>query len=255
MASVTGRALAVLSAFEVAAGEQAATAERVPSLSLSAIARRAGLPLTTAHRLVHELEAWQALERQPGGDYVVGRRLWQVGLLAPVQRELRDVARPFLQDLYETTRENVHLAVRDGLSALYVELVSGRGSVPVESRPGARLPLHATGVGKVLLAHAPAEVRDRATADPARVTRYTVVEPGRLRRELADTRRRGWARTVEEMTLGTWSVAVPVLGADGEVAAALGLVTRTQRRDLPRLAPALQVAAAGITRVLSGPVP
>ena len=243
--SVTSRAFAVLEAYD----------DRHLRLGLSELARRSGLPLTTTHRLVAELVAWGALERRTDGCYVVGRRLWQLGLLAPVHRELREVALPFLQDLYETTRENVHLAVRSGHEALYVERLHGHGSVPLVSRAGGRLPLHATGVGKVLLAHAPPEVVLRALDRPERVTRHTITEPGRLRRELADVRRRGYARTVEEMTLGTYSVAVPVVGGDGEVVAALGLVTTTMRKDLHRLAPALQVAAAGIARgLLPGPL-
>ena len=61
-----------------------------------------------------------------------------------------------MEDLYEATHENVQLAVLDGLDALFVEKISGRDSVPIVTRIGGRLPLHATGVGKVLLAHAPA---------------------------------------------------------------------------------------------------
>jgi DNA-binding IclR family transcriptional regulator len=239
--SVTSRALAVLRAFD----------DRHRRLTLSEVARRAELPLSTAHRLVTELVDGEALQRRADGSYVVGRWLWHLGLLAPVQVELRELALPFLQDLYDATRENVHLAVRDGRHALYVERVSGRTSVPVVSRAGGTLPLHATGVGKVLLAHAPDEVRQELLGGRLeRVTRHTVVEPGRLQRELAEVRRRGYARTSEEMTLGANSLAVPVLGADGDVVAALGVVTGTLRKDLPRLAPALQVAAAGITRRL-----
>ena len=239
--SVTSRALAVLAAFD----------DEHPSLGLSELARRSGLPLTTAHRLVGELVDWQALERRRDGAYVVGRRLWHLGLLAPVQLELRELALPYLQDLYETTGENVHLAVRQGLRALYVERVSGRTSVPVVSRAGSTLPLHATGVGKVLLAHAPPDVLAQVLEDLERVTPHTVVEPGRLRRELAEVRRRGYARTSEEMTLGTCSVAVPVHSPRGAVVAAVGLVTTSVRKDLPRLAPAVQVAAAGVSRRLA----
>lgn len=237
--SVTARVMGVFAAFDT----------RHPALSLADLARRGGVPLTTAHRLVGELVREEALERRADGRYVVGRRLWELGLLAPVQSELREVALPFLQDLYDTTRQNVHLAVRDGLAALYVERIHGHTSVPIVSRAGGRLPLHATGVGKVLLAHAPDEVIAEALGTLARVTSRTIIEPGRLRRELAEVRRRGYARTVEEMTLGTCSVAVPVAGPDGDVLAALGLVTTT-RRDPSRLAPALQVAAAGISRTV-----
>ncbi len=134
--SVTSRALAVLDAFDASA----------PRLSLSEIAERSGTPLTTAHRLLGELADWGALIRRSDGRYEIGRRLWDLGLLAPVQPALRQVAAPFLQDLHITVRDTVHLAVRDGLSALYVERVSGRESVPIVSQVGSRRPLHATGV-------------------------------------------------------------------------------------------------------------
>jgi DNA-binding IclR family transcriptional regulator len=243
--SVTGRALAVLAAFDA----------DHPALPLSALARRAGLPLTTTHRLVGELAAWGALDRREDGTYVVGRRLWDIGLLAPVSRELRDVALPFLQDLSAATGENAHLAVRDGMSALSVERISGRSAVAIVSRTGSRLPLHATGVGKVLLAHASSEVVTEVLRRPRRMTSYTVVDPRVLRRQLADVRRRGYATTGEEMSLGAASVAVPVLGSDGGVVAALGIVAASSRRDLTRLVPALQVAAEGVARAAAVPGP
>jgi DNA-binding IclR family transcriptional regulator len=243
--SVTARALAVLAAFE---------AEH-PALALSELARRTGLPLTTTHRLVGELTAWGALERQADGAYVIGRRLWDLGLLAPVSRGLRDLALPFLQDLSAATGENAHLAVRDGTSALYVERISGRSSVPIVSRSGTRLPLHATGVGKILLAHAQPEVLDEVLRRPRRITAYTVVDAAVLRRQLSDVRRRGYALTGEEMSLGTVSVAVPLTNAAGAVVAALGVVAPSSRRDMVRLVPALQVAARGIARAGRGAAP
>ena len=106
------------------------------------------------------------LERRDDATYVVGRRLWDLGLLAPVQTGLREVAAPFLQDLQAVTRATVHLAERDGDRALYLDRLSGVASVPVVSRVGSRLPLHATGVGKVLLAHAPPDVQARVLAEP-----------------------------------------------------------------------------------------
>jgi DNA-binding IclR family transcriptional regulator len=242
--SVTSRALAILDAFD----------SSCPRLSLSEIAERSGTPLTTAHRLLADLTDWGALSRRTDGRYEIGRKLWDLGLLAPVQLELRQVAAPFLLDVHTATRDTVHLAVRDGAHALYVERISGRESVPVVSQVGSRLPLHATGVGKVLLASAPDDVVADALTAPARATRHTVVDPGRLRRELAEVRRRGWARTAEEMSLGTLSVAVPVRveRASGTVVvAALGIVVPSHRRDLPRLVPVLEVAARGVGRALA----
>ena len=238
--SVSKRLLAVLGCFDV----------RHPRLTLTDIARRAELPLSTAHRLTAELVAWGALDRDDAGSYAVGRRLWDLGLLAPVQRGLREVAAPHLQDIHAATRETVHFAVRDGNRALYLERISGNRSVRVVSHVGARLPLHTTGVGKVLLAHAPDVVVTEVLEQLTRETRYSVIEPSRLVRQLAEVRRRGYARTAEEMTLGTCSVAVPVLGPGGDVVAAVGIVVPSTHRNLPRLVPALRVAAAAIGRQL-----
>ena len=166
-----------------------------------------------------------------------------------MQTGLREVAAPFLQDLQAATRATVHLAERDGHRVLYLDRLSGVASVPVVSRVGSRLPMHATGVGKVLLAHAPAEVQQRVLADLRPLTPYTIVTPGTLARQLERVRRDGFATTREELTLGACSVAVPVRDADGDVVASLGIVVPSLRRDRERLVAALSVAAAGITRL------
>lgn len=238
-ASVTSRVFALLGAFDV----------EHRALTASELGRRSGLPSATAHRLATELVALGGLERS-GNRYVVGRRVWDLGLLVPVQAELRQVAAPFLQDLYAATQATVHLAERDGREALYLDRLSGRTTVPVVSRVGGRLPLHATGVGKVLLAHAPEDVQRAVLADLARITPATVTRPGLLRAQLERARREGYAQTVDEMSAGACSVAVPVRRG-GEVIAALGLVVPDLRRHRPRLVAALQVAAAGIGRSLS----
>ncbi|RLV57435.1 IclR family transcriptional regulator [Aeromicrobium phragmitis] len=239
--SVTSRVLAILAAFD----------ERHRRLTLSELARRADLPIPTAHRLANELVAGGALTRRPQGDYVVGRLLWDVGLLAPVEADLRRVAEPILHDVHATTRATVHLAVRDGDHVLYLERMRGRASVPVMSTIGSTLPMHSTGVGKVLLAHAPPDVRERVAARLTRVTPYTVTQPPILAEQLERVRRDGYATTSEEMTLGAASLAVPVVRDDEVVVAAIGVVVASLRRDRARLLAALQVAARGISRQLS----
>ncbi|TDV55416.1 IclR family transcriptional regulator [Actinophytocola oryzae] len=239
-ASVASRVLALLGAFD---GEHR-------SMTLTVLAKRADLPLATAFRLVNELVEWGALTRRTTGEYVVGRRLWDLGLLSPVQSGLRQVASPFLHDLYGATLATVHLAVRDGTSALYVDRLAGHVSVPVVSDVGSRLPLYATGVGKVLLAHAPDDVRAWVFTNLNRITPYTITQPGRLRAELRRVLRDGFAQTSEEMSLGACSVAVPIRVAGGPVVAALGMVVPSLGRSRPRLVAALQVAAQGIGRSL-----
>jgi len=233
--TVVSRVMSILGAFDSAHRE----------LGLTEIARRAGCSLTTAHRIVAELADQRALIRLADGRYTIGRRMWDLGLLAPVQTGLRETASPFLHDLYGATLETVHLAVRDGLAVLYVDRLAGHASVPVVSQIGARLPMHCTGVGKVLLAHAPEPVRREVLAQLTRITPHTITQPGTLHDQLTRVRRDGYAQTVEEMSVGACSVAVPITAPDGEVVAALGIVVANLRRDRPRLIAALQVAARG----------
>jgi DNA-binding IclR family transcriptional regulator len=239
--SVASKILALLDAFT----------PTEPELSLNELARRTGLPLSTTYRLASELVEWGGLERVPKSGFRIGLRLWEVGSMAPRTTSLRDIVLPFMQDLYDATRENIHLAVLDGREALYVERVTGRNSVPVASRRGERLPLHATGVGKVLLAHAPQEFQEEVLASALkRYSPYTVVAPGHLRRELEEIRRTGVGFAREELTLGRISVAAPLLAADGQAVAGLSIVVRATGTDVDRLAPALRTAALCAARRL-----
>ncbi|WP_222432083.1 IclR family transcriptional regulator [Leekyejoonella antrihumi] len=234
---MTSRVLAVLGAFD--ADHRA--------LTLTQIADRAGIPVPTAHRLVRELAGGGALERRDHGTYVVGQLLWDLGLLAPSQAGLREIASPFLHDIYGATLATVHLAVREGAEVLYIARLSGHQSVPVVSTVGSRLPMHCTGVGKVLLAFAPAEIQQQVFGNLTRVTAYTITQPGRLEHELGRVRETGFAQTHEEMSLGACSVAVPVM-ASGTAVASVGIVVRSLRTDRDRLVAALTVAAKGIER-------
>ncbi|MEU0880943.1 IclR family transcriptional regulator [Lentzea sp. NPDC005914] len=239
-ATVSAKLLSLLGTFDARHRRQ----------TLSGIARRGGLPISTTHRLLAELQAWGAVRRLDSGEYVIGRRIWRLGLLAAGEVDLSRVAEPFLHDIHAATRAVVHLAVREGTEVLYLDRVSGHASVPIVSSTGSRLPLHSTGVGKVLLAHAPAEVQEEVLLHHlTRITAYTVTEPGRMRAQLHRIRRDGYAQTFEEMTLGACSVAVPV-EVDGHVVAALGIVVPDLRNVRGRLVAALQVAARGIGRML-----
>jgi DNA-binding IclR family transcriptional regulator len=219
-------------------------------LSLNELARRTGLPLSTAYRLAGELVSWGGLERAHGGGYRVGLRLLEVGARAPRSRDLNEMVLPFMQDLFIATRQNVHLAVLQDHEALYVERVTGLQSISVKSRRWGRIPLHATGVGKVLLAYAPAEFVDEVmAAGLRRYTPYTIVAPGHLRRNLAEVRRTGVAVAHEEMTVGRVSVATALFDAAEQAVAALSIVVPTSV-DPQRLVPAVRTAALCASRRL-----
>ncbi|MER6565740.1 IclR family transcriptional regulator [Streptomyces sp. NPDC001093] len=239
--SAAERLLAVLAAFD----------HEHPALSLTDISRRAGLSLTTAHRLAGALTAWGALERDASGTYHVGLRLWEVAALAPRGLGLRQLALPYLEDLYEATHENVQLAVRDGTEVVYIEWLSGRSAVGVHIRVGARWPLHATGVGLVLLAHAGPDLQEEYCTGPlAAFTPYTITDPRRLRRTLAEVRRSGAAVSERQVTEDALSVAAAVHGPGGDVVAAVSVVVPRAGAQVPALAPAVRLAARGISRAL-----
>jgi DNA-binding IclR family transcriptional regulator len=241
--SVTGKALALLAAFTPDA----------PELTLTELSRRARVSLPTAHRRAAELLAWGALERTPAGHYHIGLRLWEVASLAPRGLGLREVSLPFLEDLYEITRENIQLVVREDAEVVFVERITGRDAVRVRTRVGGRFALHATGVGLVLLAHAPLDVQERVLG--SRLERYTsktMTDPAVIRTVLANVRSRGCAVSNGQVTLDALSVAAPITGRDGAVVAAVSLVVHADSADPATLAPVVRAAARGISRALSG---
>lgn len=239
-ASVTARALSVLGAFENTVGP----------LSVSRIATRAHLPLSTTYRLVHELEAWGGVEKTSDGKYQVGMRIWELGQLAG--RRLRDRAHPFLQDLFDLTHENVHMAVREGTQTLYTDKIYGSKKVPVISRVGGRLPMHATAVGRVLLAAQPdwfvEAYLERELETP---TPQTVTDPALLREEVARVRETGYSVTIEQMRVGQSSVALPVR-VHGETIAAVGFVLdKAKVSETKRLLPLLRGTVERIETAIS----
>ena len=221
------------------------------TLSLSDIAQRSGLPISTTHRLVADWVSWGGLDRDDDGRYRLGLRFFSLGVRAPTQRRLRAAARPFLDDLVDLTHQNVQLAVLDGLAALYIERRSAKGAVPIISEIGVRLPLHATGVGLVLLAHSPPAVLDEVLAShPRRYLPNTMTSEADLRARLASIRATGLATSFDEMTENTFSVAAPIHDRTGDVVAAVSIVTHPDDRANAEYPLAVRIAARGITRTL-----
>jgi DNA-binding IclR family transcriptional regulator len=214
--SAAGKLLAVLGTFH---------RER-QSQTLTQISHRTGLPLSTTHRVVAELAEWGALERGPDGSWHVGLRLWAVASAAPRTAILRDVSLPFMQDLYEATHENIQLAVREGTEMVFIERIAGHRSVELLTMVGSRFPLAATGMGRVLLAHAPADIREAVLEAPLHAwTRYTITDPEVLLSQLNGIRREQVFVSDRQLSETTLAVAAPVrVGPAGPVDAALGVI-------------------------------
>lgn len=233
------RTLSVLSCFS----------EEDSALTAAEIAERSGIAPSSTYRLLASLVERGLLARVPGRKFSIGVRLWELGELSPISVRLRERAIPHLTRLYEATGENVHLAVLDGATpqmsaALFVGRVTGRHSIPTLSRAGGRDPLHATGVGKALLAtRDDGWLADYFTVPREPETQHTICEEAALRDEIVRARARGYATTREEMTLGNISVAAWLPPVDGLPPIALGLVVHLDRADERRLA-ALVVQAS-----------
>ncbi len=233
------RSFAILGAFRP-------TDRAVPPAQL---ARRAGLSKATGYRIIQEMISLGVLEKAEDGVRL-GLRMFELGQLVPLQRNLRRAALPFMSDLREATKATVHLAILDGTDALYVEIMQRADNLP--SRVGGRIPAYATGVGKAMLAFSPSYVVDRVIDEgPLRkLGPNTITDPQELRRELATIRRNGVAYDREESTPGVVCAAAPILSLDGAVVGGISVTAPTGTISPQRVAPAVHIAALGLGRTL-----
>ncbi|OUM41726.1 IclR family transcriptional regulator [Arthrobacter sedimenti] len=221
------------------------------SLSLVELSRAAGMPPATALRFLRHFTEWGALERLEDGRYVIGVRLWEIASLAPRGHGIRDIALPYLEDLYEITHQHVLLAVRDGRDAVLIDRLSSKDATEVAYRVGGRLPLPTTAVGRILLAHGSPSLQDEVLASPIDAVPGTApVSARELRMVLADVRRAGVSTVHRSLPSKTVSVAAPVLGPGAEVVAALSIVMPDKGILEHEVIPAVRTAARAISRDL-----
>lgn len=222
-----------------------------PVVTRSYIATRTGLPKATTNRIVADLIDARLLQPVEGG-VGLGIRLFELGVLAE-QRGLglRDASLPYMEDLYEITHETVQLAVLDGIDVIYLQKISGRRSVRLDTRIGGRRPLTCTGSGKLLLAFAPPGLLDRVLEERGfvRRTSRSIVDRETMLRALARIRTERYAVDDEEFALGTRSIAAPIVHR-GAVVAALSVSGRVDRMTVRGAGPAVRAAAAAISREL-----
>ena len=242
---VLERALAILSAFS----------HTRPELRLADFAPL-GLHKSTLYRLLEVLRAHRLVELDPAtGQYRLGLRLFELGMLAVGRLELARSAQRALDLLVERTGETAHLGVLDGHDIVSIARAESPQALRMPGALGRRSPAHCTAIGKVLLAHLP-EAEQRAFVSgrsfPA-LTRRTLCRPEQLLRELRAVHQRGYAIDDEEIYPGVRCVGAPVRDHTGVVIAgvsAAGPTTRLPREHLPRLAAEVLRAAGEISRRL-----
>ena len=236
------KAVSLLASF----GDQAGA-----ELGVSELARRAGLSKSTAFRLLGVLERNGIVEKV-GRKYRLGGRLHDLGrqVYVPDHDRIRDALIPFLADLYEMTRETVHLAALHGTDALYLSKLHGHRPVRSPSRIGGRVPAYCTAVGKALLAYDHEALELLLAGELRPLTPNTIIDPDRLVAEIADVRHAGVAFDDEEAAPGLSCVAVPVLGPGCRAVAAISVSTVTGRLDTRAQVPALRRVSAAAAQHL-----
>jgi DNA-binding IclR family transcriptional regulator len=224
-------------------------------LTAKQVAGRSRLPVSTVHRFLANLEGANFLNCGGDGVYHLGIACFAIGQAALGQLDIRRVSLPYLEELNRQTRETIHLTVRHGLSAVYVEKLDSPEQLRIYSRIGATVPLYCTAVGKVMLAYMPDDERERVLPQLGlkRLTPNSVGNLQELEAELYRVRKNGYACDLEEHELHIRCVAAPIWDHAGGVNASLSItapVVRMAVTRLRQLAPLIQTAGLQISREL-----
>lgn len=202
--SVTERAFAVLMSFDMTHRQ----------MTLSQISRRSGLPVATTFRLLNHLEAITAVQRDVGGRYAIGPRIWELGILAPTHDVIGMGTRPLLLSLAAKSKMMVRVFVFNGERALCVEEVLANGASARGSGPGTTLPLTECAAGHVLMGEMTPAAR---AALPLTRSQFSLVEE-----HVAAAKERGWARYANAEGNAEYAVRIE---AEGRPPMALSLST------------------------------
>jgi DNA-binding IclR family transcriptional regulator len=220
------------------------TAKQVASLSR--------LPVSTVHRFLANLVTAGFLNRDGEGTHSLGIACFSIGQAAVGQLDIRRLSLPYLRELNQQTRETIHLTVRHGLSAVYVEKLDSPEPLRIHSRIGAAVPLYCTAVGKVMLAYMPEDEQQRILPglNLQRQTSNSVGSLQELKTALYRVRKNGYACDLEENERHIRCVAAPIWDHTGSVQSSLSITAPTVRMPLARLrqlAPMIQKAGLQIS--------
>lgn len=237
--SVLSRQLSILDAFDAGAA----------FLTLSEIAQRSGLPMTTTHRLVNELVDERLLERLPDRSYQLGLRLWELAARTPRAMGLREIAYPMVQLVQNQVRQHTQLGVEGGHDVVYLERMSRPNAVVNATIVGGRISLGASAIGHVLLSDRPRAFLEEVVE--AGIRRYTENTPQTLDEllEVVDrVREVGYSVAEGFIHPAARGMAAPIYGPDGRVLAGLGVVVPSGEPVNMRIVELLRNAARGVSQ-------
>jgi len=225
------------------------------------VAKLSGLPTSTVYRFLANLESAGFLTCGDGGKYFLDVACFSTGQFALSHLDIRRLSLPYLKALNEHTLETIHLLVRQGLRAVYVEKLESPQLPNTISRIGISVPLYCTAVGKVLLAYLPPDDLRQVLRqiEPRSRTSHTISTTEELQKQVERVRRCGYSFDLEENELHIRCVAAPIWDHSGNVNASLSVSGPAKRMPMARmreLAPVVQEAGIRISRELGyrGPV-
>jgi DNA-binding IclR family transcriptional regulator len=195
-------------------------------VTYSEIVTRLNLPKSSVHRILKDLTELGYLHFNPETKRYFGSlRMAALGAEVIANFHLRDHIRPQLLELHRETEHTTNSGVLDGTMGVFVDKIESKDfGIKLFSEIGKTFPLHCTGLGKALLSVSPnAVVADFLKTPLQAITEKTITDPKMFRRELAETKRRGYALDNEEITRGIMCVAAPVFGFKGDPVCAISL--------------------------------
>jgi IclR family acetate operon transcriptional repressor len=229
-------------------------ADAQTDLSLANICKRTKLPKTTAYKYLQTFVACGYVAYDLDSEsYRLGMRLFELGRLANKQANLQRVALPLMIALRDKFDESVNLAVLDGNDILCIESVNSAQSLRMQTPPGTREAVHATSLGKAMLAFLDEAAWDKHLRGPLKAhTTRTLTQLISIKAELRKTRGRGYAIDNQETTDGAYCVGAPIFNTQGKVEAGISIsapISRMNTRREKEFGRAVMATAAEISKL------
>lgn len=224
-------------------------------LSLGELSRRTGIPKATVHGLLSSMRPSAVVEQSAeDGKYRLGMRLFEYGCVVSRGWNVLEAAAEPMRRVAEETGETVSLAALDRGEVLVLDCADAHGDLRVVSEKGARLPLHCTSQGKLLLAYLP-QAQQRSllrSCDFAAYTPHGHTSAASLEEELPEILARGYAIENGEYRIGLRSVSAPVFDVSGQAAYAVCVVGMFRRVNAPELERATELLLEAARRISFG---
>jgi DNA-binding IclR family transcriptional regulator len=230
------------------------TASGKSNLPIRELAKEINLPRSIVHRLIATLEGEGYIQKNPvNPGYRLGTKLWSLGCAAIQGLEIKEVARPYLEDLSSKTNELVALGVLNGREVVYLDKIDCSRAVRAYIPIGGRAPAYCISTGKAILAHRSDHELIQIASSMKRFTDHTVIGIAALKKHLAEIRRRGYSINFGEWHEDLGGVASAIRDREDNVVAAVGVTVPTHRlakENIDQLGRLVMKAAAEISHEL-----